>query len=201
MPEGFIDPYLEPETGILRNLVGASTSAELAQAEADLVAVRIIQLRDHQLVPSTRDLHELQGLHRHLFQDIFPWAGEIRTIDMRRGDGDFFAPCAGIPVNLDNVFVSLSHQGYLQDLGEGEFLKALAHFYDDLNFIHPFREGNGRAQRLFWSRVAFDAGWILDWAPVYGSELNESSRLAREKGDVAALEKTLAKCVRPIQHS
>ena len=198
MSEDSIDPYVEPETGLLRNLVGAKTSAELAQAEADLVAVRIIQLRDHQLVASTRDVHEVQGLHQHLFQDLFSWAGEIRTIDMKRGNGQFFAPCAGILGNLHYVFTDLGDHDYLRGLDQDEFAKTLARFYDDLNHIHPFREGNGRAQRLFWARVAFDAGWVLDWAPVYGSELNESSRLAREERNLAALEHTLAKCVRPI---
>lgn len=198
MSEDFVDPYLEPETGLLRNLIGAKTAAELAQAEADLVAVRIIQLRDHHLVAPTRDIQEVLGLHQHLFQDLFSWAGEIRTINMRRGKGQFFAPCAGIPANLHNVFMNLSGQRYLQDLDREQFTEALARFYDDLNFIHPFREGNGRTQRLFWSRVAFDAGWILDWSPVYGSELNESSRLAREEGDLTALQRTLSKCVRPI---
>lgn len=198
MSEAFVDPYLEPETGLLRNLIGAQTYAHLAQAEADLVAVRIIQLRDHHLVAPTRDIQEVLGLHQHLFQDVFSWAGEIRTIDMRRGDGQFFAPCAGIRANLHNVFMNLSGQGYLQGLDQERFTDALARFYDDLNFIHPFREGNGRTQRLFWSRVAFDAGWVLDWAPVYGPELNESSRLAREDGDLTALQQTLAKCIRPI---
>lgn len=198
MSEDFVDPYLDPETGLLRNLIGAKTSAELAQAEADLVAVRIIQLRDHQLVAPTRDVQELLGLHQHLFQDLFSWAGQIRTINMRRGNGQFFAPCAGIIPNLHHVFVDLSAHRYLRDLDDEQFTKTLARFYDDLNYIHPFREGNGRAQRLFWSRVAFDAGWVLDWAPVYGSELNESSRLAREDRDLTALEQTLTKCVRPI---
>ena len=198
MSEEFVDPYLEPGTGLLLNLIGAKTSAELARAEADLVAVRIIQLRDHHLVAPTRDIQEVLGLHKHLFQDLFSWAGEIRTIDMKRGNGQFFAPCAGIPANLHHVFMNLSGHGYLRGLNQEQFTEALARFYDHLNFIHPFREGNGRVQRLFWSRVAFDAGWVLDWAPVYGSELNESSRLAREEGDLTALQQTLAKCGRPI---
>ncbi|XNN89781.1 Fic/DOC family protein (plasmid) [Curtobacterium flaccumfaciens] len=87
------DPYIDPDTGILRNLVGARTQAELDRAEADLTAVRAIELIDRPLAP-TGDLDELRGIHRALFQDVYDWAGEIRTIDMRKNvDGaELFLP-------------------------------------------------------------------------------------------------------------
>lgn len=191
------DPYIDPETGVLRNLVGAKTSADLARAEADLVAARIIQLRDHRLVMPSRDVNEILGLHRHLFQDLYSWAGSTRTVDIKRGDGDFFAPWQGILRNIDVVLEDLYAHDCLRGLEQDDFTTILTRFYDDLNFIHPFREGNGRAQRLFWSRVAFDAGWILDWSSVHGPELNEASRLAREDLKLAPLQQTLAKCIRP----
>lgn len=71
------DPYLEPHTGVQTNLIGAPTASELIAAEADLVAVR------HPLV-STRDLVELQAIYRHLFQDMYPWSGQLRTVDLRK---------------------------------------------------------------------------------------------------------------------
>lgn len=193
-----MDPYLDPETGLLRNLVGANTPAEPAQAEADLVAVRIIQLEDHRLVHPTRDIDELRGLHKHLFQHLFSWAGDIRTTDMKREPGQFCAPCAGILLNLEHIFTNLRNHYYLQGLAQDTFTKTLARFYDDLNYIHHFREGNGRTQRLFWSRVAFEAGWVLNWAHVHGDELDEVSRLAREDQNLMALEQTFAKCILPI---
>lgn len=191
------DPYIDPETGILRNLVNARSAEELAGFEADLTAGRTIQLQASDLVPPTRDLTELRSLHRHIFQDLFDWAGEIRTIDMRRGQGKFFAPCVGIESNAFHVFTALSEKDHLQGLPRDDFIRELADFYDQLNFIHPFREGNGRTQRLFWSRLSHDAGWVLDWRPIHGEQLDEVSRAAREDGKLADLQAAFTLCVFP----
>ncbi|WP_442904255.1 Fic/DOC family protein [Glutamicibacter sp.] len=193
------DPYLLSPDGVLKNLVGADSYPELARAEADLCHARITQLEDHQLVAPTRDSYEIKGLHKHLFQDVYEWAGEFRTIDMRRGEGQFFAPYAHIPRLLDNTLSELGRCNNLVDHSQNDFVTSLCRFYDELNHIHPFREGNGRMQRTFWSRVAFTAGWILDWRPIVGDELNESSRAAREDQNMIPLYTALSKCVRPIR--
>ncbi len=76
MPDGdeFLDPYLDPETGILRNLAGARTKASLEDAEGSLSFARPVQLMDRPPQP-TGDLAELRAIHRHLFQDLYDWAG------------------------------------------------------------------------------------------------------------------------------
>lgn len=78
-----VDPYLDPETGLLRNLVGARDHATLVAAEGALVFARAIQLLD-QPPESTSDLRELRAIHLFLFQDIFDWAGQIRVVDIRK---------------------------------------------------------------------------------------------------------------------
>lgn len=70
----FVDPYLDPETGLLRNKVGAQTKVALDEAEGDLSFARLVQLMDHPVKP-TGDLDELRAIHRHLFQDVYDWAG------------------------------------------------------------------------------------------------------------------------------
>lgn len=184
-----LDPYIEPGTSTLKNLLGLRNLRELAAAEADLVNARTVQLGDLEFetfIPNSRDERELRAIHYHLFQDIYPFAGEIRTIDMRRGDGELFAPCAGISQNLFSLAEQLNDKNLLRNLGRNEFLKELVYFYSMLNWIHPFREGNGRTQRLFWSRVALDAGWLLDWRQ-FGTDLNEASRISREQNDDSLL--------------
>lgn len=193
------DPYLDPVTGVLRNLLGATTRDQLALFEGDLTTSRTIQVQANSLVAHTRDLDEVRALHRHLFQDLFTWAGEIRTIDMRRGEGQFFAPCAFIETNAFHLFADLRAENHLNGLNREEFVQQLSRFYDLLNHIHPFREGNGRTQRLFWSRVAADAGWALDWRPIHGDQLDKVSRAAREDGDLASLQRALDLCVRPLR--
>ncbi|QZY51405.1 Fic/DOC family protein [Leucobacter tenebrionis] len=192
------DPYIDGETGVLWNLVEAETRKDLAAAESDLTTARTVQLLDHDLIEHTRDLLEVCALHRQLFQDVYAWAGEIRTIDMRRGEGHFFAPCGDIELNAHHIFASLRRENCLKGLGKEQFLVRLADFYDQLNYVHPFREGNGRTQRLFWSRVAFDAGWVLDWRPIHGGLLDEVSRLAREERNLLPLREALEQCLFPL---
>lgn len=116
---------------------------------------------------------------------------------MRRGDGEFFAPCRSLEPLLAQMCSSLYQTDNLKGLHLDQFIGELARFYDELNCIHPFREGNGRTQRLLWSRVTFDAGWILDGRPIHGNQLNRVSQIAREERDLQPLPRTLADCVTP----
>ena len=91
------DPYLDPHTGILTDLIGACTTIELATAEADPVTAHIRQLFRHPPAP-TRDLAELQAIHRLLFQDIYPWAGQLRC----RGSAQNDPGGAAVPAGVDD---------------------------------------------------------------------------------------------------
>lgn len=127
------DPYIDPESGILRNLVGAVNIADLQAAESDLTTARTIQVQNNFSVKASRDLQEIKSLHRHLFQDLFEWAGELRTIDMRRGDGQHFAPWKKLKLFTDNFSIELASKNYLQNLERENFIHLLAYFYDLLN--------------------------------------------------------------------
>lgn len=93
------------------------------------------------------------------------------------------------------VFGELAEEGNLCGLSRDDFVSRLTYFYDQLNYIHPFREGNGRTQRIFWSRVAVDAGYEIDWDDVVGSENDEASRLAAEQMKRSALEAMFGRIV------
>lgn len=180
----FADPYLDPETGILRNLVGARTSADLDVAEADLVAVRTAELAERP-PPATGDLSELKAIHRALFQDVYAWAGEVRTVDIRKSD--WFLPVSMIEQAAAWVVEELRADDYLQEMKRPRLVERLAYHFDRINYMHPFREGNGRTQRLFMSRVASDAGWRLDWIAV-DAETNVRACVAAGDGDRSLLE-------------
>lgn len=160
----FVDPYLDPETGLLRNKVGAQTKVALDEAEGDLSFARLVQLMDHPVKP-TGDLDELRAIHRHLFQDVYDWAGELRTVDIRKNveGAQFF-----LPVSMIGRAAGYA-EGELRGMSREQFIDRLAYHYDQFNYVHPFREGNGRTQRVFWNRVARDAGWQLDWREVHGA--------------------------------
>ncbi len=78
------------------------------------------------------------------------------------------------------------------------FIERLAYFYDQLNYIHPFREGNGRTQRIFWTRVAHDAGYEISWDKIAGDENYEASRLGAEEMDLSGLIAMFRKIVKPL---
>lgn len=184
----FVDPYLDPSTGLLRNLISAATDAELVAAEGALVFARAVQLLDHPPKP-TGDLTELQAIHRHLFQDLFDWAGMIRTVDMRKNTegAEFFMPVSLVERASSFIAEQLSSDNFLKGMSRDQFIDRLAHHYDELNYLHPFREGNGRTQRVFWNRVARDAGWQLDWRPVQGDINDSACRIAQENQDLGPL--------------
>ena len=102
MPDRFTDPYLDSETGILRNLVGARNYDELENAEGELASSRATEFVEHGVFRPTGSLADFQRIHRALFQDIYDWAGEIRTVELRKNvvGAEYFLPAANIPMGV-----------------------------------------------------------------------------------------------------
>ena len=183
-----IDPYVDESIGELRNLLNAQNSEELREREAQIVFANETTLSLSR-IPRLNNLAEVCAIHRHLFGDIYDWAGEVRTVDItKNSDGsDFFLIVSKITDAGQYVFSELASENYLKDLPRVEFINRLSYYYDQLNYIHPFREGNGRTQRAFWSRVASDAGHVLCWNEVGADENNEASRVAANDMDLSGL--------------
>lgn len=192
----FVDPYINPNTGILRNLVRATTYPELRKAEGDIVTLSEISLEK---IPHTIDLSELQQIHKNLFSKIYDWAGELRTVNIRKGSKEYFLDYTYLENGAKFVFEELSKENYLQGLNREDFVKRLAYFYEQLNFIHPFREGNGRTQRIFWQRVANEAGYKIDWSKVVGEELDSASLIGRTKNNLEPLEVMFSEIIKEIK--
>lgn len=183
-----IDPYFDESIGTLRNLLGAKSDEELQQLEAQIVFANELELAEIG-IPRTNNLAELLAVHKQLFSNVYDWAGQIRTVDIRKNDenASFFLIVSKIVDASNYVFTELAKEACLTNLQPDVFVQRLAYFYDQLNYIHPFREGNGRAQRVFWSRVAYDAGYEINWDMTTSDENNEASRLAAEDMDVSGL--------------
>ncbi len=185
----FVDPYLDPDTGLLRNRIGATTQQALDSAEADYGLARTVELIERP-VKTTGDLRQLQAIHQRLFQDVYEWAGELRTVDIRKGSdpaAEFFMPVSRLQSGAGFAFQELADDNYLRGLDKDRFVSRLAHHYDQVNYLHPFREGNGRTQRILWTQVAREAGYELDWRRVTGKVNDQASRDAMEKPDVSGL--------------
>ena len=176
-----VDPYLDPAIGELRNLLGAKSADELRALEPQAVFANELELANLSIRRSN-DLSELCAIHAQLFKGVYEWAGTLRTVDIRkhRKDAQFFLPVAFIERASGIVFSELQADKGMRTLSHSAFVQRLAYFYDQLNYIHPFREGNGRAQRVFWQRVANDAGFSIDWTQVVGDENDEACIAAME---------------------
>lgn len=186
---GYLDfSRIDGEVGypVLRNKVGASTYDQLRVIEDEYAAVGALTLRDHG-IPATYDLDGLRAVHRHLFQDVYEWAGELRTVNMRKGD-EGFAPPETIAPLMTGVAEAMRETDLLRTIPEHNYPEALATIYNTINTAHPFREGNGRTQRLFVDALAAESGHRLDWTKVHGPLNDYASEKART-GDLTYLTK------------
>jgi cell filamentation protein len=192
---GASSPYVDPATGFLRNEVSANTQQEIDLASAELLPGRLEDLAKIP-IPCTGDRAHLQAIHHVLFDGIFDWAGQFRTTDIDK-QGTGFVPAVEVETAIDQVFAELAAENLLRGLPREEFLGRLAHYYARLNQIHPFREGNGRTQRLFWGQVALHAGWYVDFVRMSKAANNEASRVASQEGNLEPLIALLDEATRP----
>ncbi|MCL5500581.1 cell filamentation protein [Phytobacter palmae] len=156
------DPYLFPGLNVMRNRLGIREAQRLEQAAWELTALRAATL---ELGPLARGLPHLCAIHRHIYQDVFDWAGQVREVDIYQGDTRF-CHFEYIEKEGNALMQSLEDEEWLQGLGKEEFIERLAHYYCEINVLHPFRIGNGIAQRIFFEQLALHAGYRLDWRGV-----------------------------------
>ncbi|PQZ60011.1 hypothetical protein CQ050_26955 [Achromobacter sp. MYb9] len=167
------DPYVDPDSGVLRNRFGISDQAELDRVEATFAAVRSYELAVSP-VRGEFDLAHLQQIHQRLFGDVYEWAGRIRTVDISKG-ATRFASHEQIAGYAPQITRPLSREGLLRGLEPDSFSERAGHYLGELNVLHPFREGNGRSIREFIGQLAHDAGYGIDWQGVERVEMTQAS--------------------------
>lgn len=162
--------YCYPNSNVLRNRLDLQNAEDLAAFEAVVVAARTAQ------VIHNDDTFEfsfafLKELHRHLFQDVYIWAGETRKVHISKG-GTRFAAWETINDAAELLFnqTAFAFDSVTPPSPE-HFFDAAANFFVELNVIHPFREGNGRVSRLFVSLWAQSWGYTLDWNRVRADDV------------------------------
>lgn len=153
------DPYVAGRA--LKNKLGITDQKELERAEADISAVKVANLEDGKRIPGKYDLEHLRKFHKYIFGDVYPWACEVRTVDISKRKS--FTSVRMAPQFSQEVFGQLEKANHLKGLSREEFASGLVDAYGDINALHPFHEGNGRAQRAFLSQMSRDAGYVIDW--------------------------------------
>ena len=181
------DPYVLPN-GTLKNLLGIEDATLLAAAEADITYIRLTELGERP-VEGAYDLDHLCRFHARIFGDIYPWAGMLRTVDIAKHTP--FCPVVHLQSYASEVFGRLRSANLLRGLGLQSFVTELTEFYGDINALHPFREGNGRAQRAFLQQLTLDAEYTLSWEHLDRGR-NEEAAIKSFLGDNEPLRLMLA---------
>ncbi|MCB0319282.1 MAG: Fic family protein [Bdellovibrionales bacterium] len=152
-----MDPYVYPGTDVLKNKFDLRTESQLVQVE-----YLITDLRTKAGLPKVSLNYDgFRALHRHLFQDIYAWAGEERTVDMQKGSS-VFCRSSYISENMNTRFCVLKNENSLKGLSREDFAERAAEHISEINAVHPFREGNGRTQMLFLARLGQEAGYYIN---------------------------------------
>jgi cell filamentation protein len=182
----FIDPHFDYANGVLRNLRGLTDQARLDIFERLEAAAAIYEL---ELNPVRGDFDQahFQTIHKRIFHKIYPWAGELRRVNISRSGSYPFAMVQFLPRNLDRTFAKLAAEGHLKALGTAAFVDRAAYYLGELNTLHPFREGNGRVQREFIRELAAEAGYTLNWGPITQKQMYEASALSHNLGNNTGL--------------
>lgn len=178
------DPYLDKDTGVLRNLLGIKNQAALDEAESSLSFLRTSELREKP-VQGSFDLSHLQAIHHRLFCDVYDWAGQLRLVEIQKGNTDF-ARYVVIESAARQLFGQLAKEQHLHGLDADRFSQRAGHYLGEINVLHPFREGNGRAQREFIAQLAMQAGHPIDWTGISQAEMVHAS-IAAYNTDAAEL--------------
>jgi cell filamentation protein len=147
-------------SGVLRNKLGLKDADALHEAEYAHTAGRIQQLVKHP-IPGNFDIAHLCAIHKHIFQDVYDWAGKPRTVNISK-ENSLFCLCEYMPSWMNDIHGRLIKDDYLRGLDKPAFVDKITHFHGDVDGLHPFREGNGRATRVFIDQLTRQAGYVLD---------------------------------------
>lgn len=163
------DDFIYMNEGVFKNRLGIQDSGLLETAEKEFSAARAQNLL-MQPISGNFDLAHLQAIHRELFGDIYDWAGEIRRIDISKGNTRF-ANFAFIENESCKLLKKLQSENYLQGLDKDGFAQRAAYYLGELNVLHPFREGNGRTLRLFITQLAMKNGLQIHWQNISAEQM------------------------------
>jgi len=156
--------YCYPKTNVLVNKFGIKNFDELSKTEE---IITIEKIRELQISPvkGSFDIEHLKTIHKYIFQDIYEWAGKLRTVDIAKGN-TLFALERHLESTADYIFTALKKENNLLDIKVtvDQYTDRLAFYSGEINMLHPFREGNGRSLREFLRCLANEAGYELNWS-------------------------------------
>lgn len=166
----------------LENKFGLTSSADLAREEEFVSKKKAVELFENSVLDSlpAGKFSTLQAIHKYLFEDIYDFAGELRTVNIAKGNFRF-APLLYLQAALESI----------DKMPQASFDEIIEK-YVEMNIAHPFREGNGRSTRIWLDHILKnEIGKVIDWSKVD----KEDYLLAMERSPIKDVEiKVLLKC-------
>lgn len=186
--------YIDPDykyTGkscVLRNLANIEDGKVLLAYESLKVSKRVEELFENPI--KLKDADSLLTIHHYLFQDVYEWAGKIRTVNISKSGKPFFN---GERFNTAFQYVDnlIAEYRKIKEGDKQQLSNKLAEILDSVNFLHPFREGNGRTQREFLRTLALEKNLILNLNPPDNQDVYNRYMLGTINGDIEQLSKLI----------
>lgn len=206
------DDYFIPGTSVLRNKLGGpgqphgeTDPAKLRRMEEAMTAVRLGELRAHPIAGQF-DYDHMKAIHRHVFQNVYEWAGQERVgpdTQMTKEGHAYYPAGPPLAAAAEAQYAQLAAKNHLRGLPLDKFVDELAEVWGELNVVHSFREGNTRTQFAFFSQLAEQAGYTIDTAAFApGSPLRDEFVQARfhsqDTGRNDQLAAVLKKAITPL---
>jgi cell filamentation protein len=155
--EVFDDPYCYRGTFVLKNRAGLTDAKRLQAFEMEMSSLRA----DEPLPNGRYGPAHYRAVHKHLFGDVYTWAGRYRTVRTAKG-GNVFCYPEHIDKEMKKLFGRLRHGSFKASAPSDDFVRAAARFLGELNAVHAFREGNGRTQLAFLRLLSVKSGHRLE---------------------------------------
>ena len=190
------DRYVYPGTDILINKFNCRNEEKLKKIEALSTGGNLAWLQLHP-IEGDFDFEHLKRIHHFIFQDLYDWAGQIRDVDI--GKNNLFCRARFITDYAETVFGDFYSSCNNSKDNKDSFIEILAAHYADLNALHPFREGNGRAQREFTRELCLKCGYVFDLTNTRHEEMLSASIESFQKADNTGFITIFHKCVIPAE--
>src|SRR5712691_7683176 len=175
------DPYTYPGSDVLRNIPDIRDPQRLADFEANATVARLVELDAAPLTGRFDNAH-LQAIHKYIFQDVYSWAGQFRTVNISKG-GHLFGVASFVELALQDLLRRQFAENCLRKTDPEWFARRAGFYLGEINAVHAFREGNGRAQREFIRTLGAQAGFVIDWSRITRDDMITGSRESFETGD------------------
>ncbi len=160
-------PYLD-------NKLGITNIEEMLKVDYQISFLRATELlNNNELENKPLNIDTLCFIHKKLFDDLYPWAGQIRDVNLSKGYSTYYY-VENLQSGIKEVFKNFQKDCKIKDLTLNEFIELFCYYDTELYIIHPFREGNSRTRRIFMQEFAKRAGYLVDYSKIDQKELRKA---------------------------